>query len=85
MVTGTLEGNALQDSWQKLESQYWNALKANYYVWPAIQIVNFYLVPMHYQSILVNSVSVIWNAYLSQLNQRGQDAMLAAKKIESNP
>ena len=69
-VTGTLEGNSFKQTYDKLEKEYWNVLKANWTLWPTVQILNFQFIPLHYQSVLVNSISVGWNAYLSRANQR---------------
>ena len=75
MITGALEGQSLAENWEKLQLTYWDVLKTNYKVWPAIQLLNFYLVPMHYQSIVVNTVSVGWNAYLSHANKMAIDKL----------
>lgn len=60
-----LEGTSPRD---KLDRNYASALKANYYIWPAVQGVNFTLVPLHHRVLFVNVVSIGWNCYLSYLN-----------------
>ncbi|XP_036729201.1 protein Mpv17 isoform X4 [Balaenoptera musculus] len=63
--SGTLNGLSAQDNWAKLQQDYPDALITNYYLWPAVQLANFYLVPLHYRLAVVQCVAVIWNSYLS--------------------
>lgn len=64
-LVGTLNGLSAQDNWAKLQRDYPDALITNYYLWPAVQLANFYLVPLHYRLAVVQCVAVIWNSYLS--------------------
>nr|XP_040127430.1 protein Mpv17 isoform X1 [Ictidomys tridecemlineatus] len=64
-LMGTLNGLSAQDNWAKLRRDYPDALLTNYYLWPAVQLANFYLVPLHYRLAVVQCVAVIWNSYLS--------------------
>lgn len=50
-----MEGSSPQD---KLESTYWTALKKNWMLWPAVQAVNFKLVPLEHRVLVVNVVSL---------------------------
>ncbi|XP_005400540.2 PREDICTED: protein Mpv17 isoform X3 [Chinchilla lanigera] len=51
-LVGTLNGLSAQDNWAKLQRDYPDALITNYYLWPAVQLANFYLVPLHYRTLL---------------------------------
>uniref|UniRef100_A0A8C2P0X9 Mitochondrial inner membrane protein Mpv17 n=1 Tax=Capra hircus TaxID=9925 RepID=A0A8C2P0X9_CAPHI len=64
-LVGTLNGLSAQDNWAKLQRDFPDALITNYYLWPAVQLANFYLVPLHYRLAVVQCVAVIWNSYLS--------------------
>ncbi|KAI2522781.1 mitochondrial inner membrane protein MPV17 [Homo sapiens] len=48
-LVGALNGLSAQDNWAKLQRDYPDALITNYYLWPAVQLANFYLVPLHYR------------------------------------
>ncbi|XP_028730600.1 protein Mpv17 isoform X1 [Peromyscus leucopus] len=51
-LVGALNGMSAQDNWAKLKRDYPDALITNYYLWPAVQLANFYLVPLHYRDHL---------------------------------
>ncbi|KAI3640854.1 hypothetical protein MIR68_001732 [Amoeboaphelidium protococcarum] len=48
-----------------VSEQYPKALLANYQIWPFVQLINFYFVPLNYRLLLVNTVAIGWNGYLS--------------------
>lgn len=56
------------DPKEKLEKSYWSGIKANWALWPAVQAVNFKLVPLEHRVLVVNIVSLGWNSFLSWLN-----------------
>ncbi|XP_053444641.1 protein Mpv17 isoform X2 [Nycticebus coucang] len=64
-LVGAFNGLSAQDNWAKLQRDYPDALITNYYLWPAVQLANFYLIPLHYRLAVVQCVAVIWNSYLS--------------------
>ena len=50
------------DPKEKLSATYWEALKKNWMVWPAVQAVNFKFVPLEHRVLVVNVVSLgEWN------------------------
>jgi protein Mpv17 len=61
-----MEGN---DPKEKLEKSYVSGLKANFMVWPLVQGINFKFVPLDLRVLVVNTVSLGWNCFLSFLNQ----------------
>ncbi|MCJ1482977.1 Protein required for ethanol metabolism [Schaereria dolodes] len=63
-----MEGTSPQD---KLASTYLPALQKNWMVWPAVQAINFKLVPLEHRVLVVNVVSLGWNCYLSYMNSKG--------------
>ncbi len=45
-------------------------LFACYKLWPAAQIVNFYLIPLKFRVNFANIVSLFWNTYVAWLANR---------------
>ena len=46
------------DPGEKVRGAYWEALKKNWMVWPAVQAVNFKFVPLEHRVLVVNVVSL---------------------------
>ena len=46
------------DPGEKVRGTYWEALKKNWMVWPAVQAVNFKFVPLEHRVLVVNVVSL---------------------------
>eukprot|EP00928_Gymnodinium_smaydae_P070880 TRINITY_DN54626_c0_g1_i1.p2 TRINITY_DN54626_c0_g1~~TRINITY_DN54626_c0_g1_i1.p2 ORF type:complete len:187 (+),score=33.37 TRINITY_DN54626_c0_g1_i1:81-641(+) len=44
---------------------WWSALRMNWLLWPAAQMVNFGVVPPNLQLLFGNVVALLWNMYLS--------------------
>ncbi|XP_026773759.1 protein Mpv17 isoform X3 [Pangasianodon hypophthalmus] len=64
-IYGTLNGLTVEENVAKLKRDYKDALITNYYLWPAVQIANFYFIPLHHRLAVVQIVAVAWNSYLS--------------------
>lgn len=50
-----LEGSSPQE---KLKRTYWEALRTNWTVWPVLQGINLYLVPLQYRVLVVNILNI---------------------------
>ncbi|XP_078503304.1 mitochondrial inner membrane protein Mpv17 isoform X2 [Lissotriton helveticus] len=64
-IAGVLNGLSKEQICDKLKRDYTDALMTNYYIWPAVQMANFYFIPLHYRLAVVQVVAIFWNVYLS--------------------
>ncbi|KAM3083965.1 Protein required for ethanol metabolism [Clarireedia jacksonii] len=81
-VMSVLEGVSPKE---KIEANYSTAIQKNYMIWPAVQAINFKLIPLEHRVLVVNIVSLGWNCYLSYLNGRGTEnkvEKVAGKVVE---
>lgn len=60
-----LNGGTWAQAHGKLQKELWSTLMVNWSVWPVVQAFNFALVPIPYQVLVVNTVAIVWNSYLS--------------------
>ncbi|KAF9937600.1 hypothetical protein BGZ67_001057 [Mortierella alpina] len=62
---------------------YLSTLKANYAVWPLVQLVNFGVMPLQLRLPFVSVVGIAWNAYLSMVNTRASRLELQPSSFDS--
>ncbi|KNE65450.1 hypothetical protein AMAG_11076 [Allomyces macrogynus ATCC 38327] len=57
----------------KLSATYSTALVNNWKVWIPVQYANFWFVPVQHRLLVVNTVALGWNTYMSNLNAKGSE------------
>jgi Mpv17 / PMP22 family len=62
------EGGGRKAVAKKFQDVYVPALRANYILWPMVQMINFRVMPVQFQIPFVSSVGIAWTAYLSLTN-----------------
>lgn len=67
-----LEGGGIQEIKNKLDNAFLSTLKANYAVWPLVQLVNFGVMPLQLRLPFVSVIGIAWNAYVSLANSKGR-------------
>lgn len=82
-INNKFAGGSFEDLKEKLKERYVETLLTSYKLWPAVQIVNFTIVPFQYRVGVVQLVAVLWNTYLSwQINKPGRREKFENKEIE---
>lgn len=73
VIINKMQGKKWRFVKEEIEDKYFSILFTNYSVWPFVQLVNFYAVPLRHQVLFVQSVAIFWNAYLSWKSQNYSD------------
>lgn len=76
------EGGGRHAIVRKFQDIYVPTLKANYVLWPAVQILNFRVMPIQFQIPFVSSIGIAWTAYLSLTNSAEDEAEAEAEAEE---
>lgn len=64
-----MEGKKPKKALENSRKQICPILLTNYKVWPLIQLFNFYFIPLRYRIMLIQTIGILWNAYLSHATQ----------------
>lgn len=67
------EGGGRRAVMKKFQEVYIGALRANYFLWPTVQLLNFRVVPIQLQIPFVSTVGIAWTAYLSMTNSSDEE------------
>ncbi|KAK9448836.1 uncharacterized protein V1518DRAFT_438290 [Limtongia smithiae] len=68
-----VEGGGSHAFRHKLATLFVPTLKSNFLLWPAAQIINFRLIPLHFQLPFISTIGVFWNTWLSFTNAHEGD------------
>lgn len=77
------DGNKKEAIKEKFRDAYVPALIANYKIWPLAQFINFKFMPVQYRLPFASSLGILWNAYLSWLNNASKQEQSVLEKLES--
>ncbi|PGH15548.1 hypothetical protein AJ79_02330 [Helicocarpus griseus UAMH5409] len=73
MFMTVAEGGGRRAIVRKFQDVYTPTLKANFLLWPAVQILNFRVMPIQFQIPFVSTVGIAWTAYLSLTNSAEEE------------
>ena len=69
------EGGGRKQLTTKFKDIYVPTLRANYVLWPAVQILNFRVMPLQFQIPFVSTVGIAWTAFLSMTNSNKDEEL----------
>ncbi len=73
---GLMERRSREEIFDRILTLTGPTLVMNYKVWPAAQLINFYLVPLQLRVLFLNGVGFWWNTFLSNMNNNEQTTKL---------
>lgn len=63
-----MEGKSIKDEIHKIKKDFIEMCVTDLFIWPGVQYFNFKHTPLFMQSLVVNIVSIFWNAYISNIH-----------------
>jgi len=84
VVLGLLQGRDWPQIQTKMRAEYSDILFNNWKLWPGVQLVNFYMVPLRHQVLFVQTIAIFWNTYLAW-KSNSSDKELMEEQLETLP
>ncbi|CAB3360931.1 protein Mpv17-like [Cloeon dipterum] len=70
LATGAMQQQSRQEIEQRFKEDYMDILINNWKLWPAVQLVNFGMVPLRFQVLFEQIFCLAWNTYLAWKTNR---------------
>ncbi|KAB0795196.1 hypothetical protein PPYR_08279 [Photinus pyralis] len=65
-----LEGKSLRSGTDELKEKFVDIYAFDWCIWPPTQFINFYYLPVKYQVLYINGVTMIYNVFLSYIKHK---------------
>ncbi|XP_065155541.1 mpv17-like protein 2 isoform X2 [Atheta coriaria] len=69
---GICENKDLQECTKEINGKFVEVYLIDWSVWPPTQFINFYFLPVQYQVLYINFVTMVYNVFLSYIKHREQ-------------
>lgn len=69
-VRSFLEGSGTAGAWEKLRTRLVTAVLGAWKFWPAVNVINFSVVPIAYRVLYNNVLSIFWQGFLTYVNSQ---------------
>ncbi|KAK9889836.1 hypothetical protein WA026_007202 [Henosepilachna vigintioctopunctata] len=76
---GALEWKSLNEINMEIKKKFIGVYLMDWCLWPPTQFINFYFVPVRYQVLYINLVTVLYDVFLSYMKHK--DAVLDKSKL----
>ena len=73
VVMPKFDGKSNEEAINSAKEKLWPTMLTNWKVWPFVQFMNFKFIPVTYHILVVNSVAIWWNAYVSWMVNKNKD------------
>lgn len=67
-----LEGKSITSSTNELKEKFADIYAFDWCIWPPAQFINFYYLPVKYQVLYINAVTMLYNVFLSYIKHRDE-------------
>jgi len=69
-ILSALEGKNFGQIKEKIQADFWPTFRVDLVVWPILQTINFYLLPLKYRVLYISVCSLFWNVFLSSMHNK---------------
>lgn len=67
---GALEGKSVKGCTDEVKEKFMEVYMVDWCIWPPTQFINFYYLPVKYQVLYINGVTMLYNVFLSFIKHR---------------
>ncbi|KAK5645139.1 hypothetical protein RI129_006439 [Pyrocoelia pectoralis] len=67
-----LEGKTIKSSTNELKEKFVDIYAFDWCIWPPTQFINFYYLPVKYQVLYINGITMLYNVFLSYIKHRDE-------------
>uniref|UniRef100_A0A834VI41 Mitochondrial inner membrane protein Mpv17 n=2 Tax=Sarcoptes scabiei TaxID=52283 RepID=A0A834VI41_SARSC len=80
IILGVLDQKKSTEIVENIQKNYLDIMIASYKIWPLVQLINFYLIPLNYRSVFVAAFSLAWNSYYTwKLGEKSSEYLQNSK------